>query len=190
VRTTNQAEMTGHGKIPKLWERFMAEGILEKIPGKTDGHIVNVYSNYESDENGEYSYLIGSRVRPTDKIPAGMVAREVPAKGYLERFANRMAGRLWVDETEAVIAKAELRLIETVTFVAGIAGAVYQLDCAFKRSRLDDGLWYTPEFTWSADWRELLSRKVVTVRETKEDLRPAKLAKPPPQESTARIELP
>ncbi len=122
-----------------------------------------------------------------DFKPAG---RDRPTKTFLDRFINRMAGRLWVDESEAVITKADLKLTETVSFIAGLAGAVYQLDCGFERSRTDDGLWYTPEFAWHADWRELLARKVVSVRETKDEVRPAKGPEALPKESTARIELP
>jgi hypothetical protein len=116
--------------------------------------------------------------------------RDLPVRGFLDKFVNRMAGKLWVDEGEGVIVKAELRLVETVSFVAGIAGAVYQLDCEFRRSRTEDGLWYTPEYHWRADWRELFSRKVVSVRETKTDLQRATRRDSGQQGTATRIELP
>jgi len=116
--------------------------------------------------------------------------RDLPAHGFLDRFVNRMAGTLWVDETEGVIVKADLRLVETVSFVAGIAGAVYQLDCEFKRSRTEEGLWYTPEYHWRVDWRELFSRKVVNVRETKTELQRATRLGTAQRGGAARIELP
>ena len=117
-------------------------------------------------------------------------ARELPVKSFLDRFINRMAGRLWVDEADGVIVQGELRLTETVSFIAGIAGAVYELDCRFKRTRMDDGLWYMPEFSWTVDWRELWSRKVVSVQEKKDDVRPANPSNPISKSSSARIELP
>jgi len=127
--------------------------------------------------------------RPTLILDFQPATRELPTKTFLDRFINRIAGRLHVDEAESVIARADLRLVETVTFVAGIAGAVYQLDCEFERARTEDGLWYTPRTDWRADWRELLSRKVVTVAETKDDVR--RTATPsPPNQAAARIELP
>jgi hypothetical protein len=117
-------------------------------------------------------------------------ARELPTKTFLDRFVNRMAGRLLVDEAESVIVRAELHLTETVSFVAGIAGAVYQLDCEFQRARTEDGLWYTPQLDWRVDWRELLSRKVVTVGETKDNVRRTGTPAPSLNQAAARIELP
>ena len=34
ARTNNVKEMTGDGVIPKQWEKFIKEGILQKIPNK------------------------------------------------------------------------------------------------------------------------------------------------------------
>lgn len=141
-----------------------------------------VLSRFDFNLNGREE-IEGRRVLILDFKPAN---RDLPVRGFLDRFVNRMAGRLWVDESESVIVKADLRLVETVSFVAGIAGAVYQLDCEFKRSRTEDGLWYTPEYQWRVDWRELFSRKVVTVRETKTDLQRATT----PRAASARISLP
>lgn len=128
--------------------------------------------------------------RPALILDFQPVTRDVPVKTFLDRFVNRMAGRFWVDESESVVVRADLRLTETVTFVAGIAGAVYQLDCDFERFRTQDGLWYTPRFVWRADWRELLSRKVVTVGETKDNLRLVLEPVSSSKQASARIELP
>ena len=82
VRTNNKAEATGQGEIPKLWQRFMQQGTADKIPSRADQDLLAVYTDYESDQTGEYTYLIGSRVTSTADVPAGLTLKEIPAGSY------------------------------------------------------------------------------------------------------------
>jgi len=82
VRTTNAKEATPEGVIPRQWQRFFQEGILAKIPNKIGGNIYAVYSDYASDHNGEYDYLIGAMVKQGTVPPPGMVAKSVPGGRY------------------------------------------------------------------------------------------------------------
>lgn len=66
ARTDNAREMAGGGIIAKQWGRFMGENLLAQIPNRTDGAILAVYSDYESDKDGEYSFMIGARVKGGD----------------------------------------------------------------------------------------------------------------------------
>jgi predicted transcriptional regulator YdeE len=79
VRTSNAKEMTPDGVIGKQWGRFMAEAVLDKIPNKADPEIVAVYTEYASDKNGEYTYLLGAKVRSDAEVPPGLVAKKIPA---------------------------------------------------------------------------------------------------------------
>jgi predicted transcriptional regulator YdeE len=82
VRTSSAKEATSEGLIGKQWHRIFQEGLLQKIPAKTDSNIYAVYSNYASDHNGEYSYTLGARVPEGTPPPAGFVLRAVPAGNY------------------------------------------------------------------------------------------------------------
>jgi predicted transcriptional regulator YdeE len=82
VRTSNAQEMGGAGRIAKLWERFVAENLLAQIPDKLDGAILAVYTDYASDQDGEYTLIVGARVKDGAKPPQGMVAKNVPAGRY------------------------------------------------------------------------------------------------------------
>ena len=82
VRTTNAREMTVEGAIPKQWQKFFQDGIQQKIPDKIDGTIYAVYTDYASDRNGEYSFVIGMKVNPGANPPAGMVLKKIPAGEY------------------------------------------------------------------------------------------------------------
>jgi len=78
ARTSNAKEMTPDGVIGKQWMRFFQEGVLDKIPNKADTSIVAVYTDYASDHNGEYTYLLGARVTSDAEVPKGMVAKKIP----------------------------------------------------------------------------------------------------------------
>ena len=82
IRTSNTEEMSGRGLIPQHWDHFMKEGLLNKIPNKADSNILAVYSDYETDANGAYTFMIGARVRSANDLPQGMVAQKVPAGRY------------------------------------------------------------------------------------------------------------
>jgi predicted transcriptional regulator YdeE len=82
VRTNNAQEMSGHGKIGELWGRFFSEQLLGQIPHRADADIVAVYTNYASDENGDYTYTLGARVSSVDQLPPGFVRVDVPAGSF------------------------------------------------------------------------------------------------------------
>jgi predicted transcriptional regulator YdeE len=82
VRTNNAREMTQNGLIPGQWQKFMQGNLLAKIPDRFDSHIFVLYTNYASDRNGDYDYIIGARVNPNAKVPDGMVMKKVPTGKY------------------------------------------------------------------------------------------------------------
>jgi predicted transcriptional regulator YdeE len=104
IRTSNAKEMSGNGVIAQQWDRFMKEGLLSGIPNKVDPNILAVYTDYESDANGAYTFMIGARVSSADDVPVGMVAKKVPAgryavfiseKGFVGKVVPQTWGRIW-----------------------------------------------------------------------------------------------
>jgi predicted transcriptional regulator YdeE len=82
VRTSNAKEMSPEGVIGKQWGRFMQGNLAVRIPNKADSSVLAVYSDYASDKDGEYSFVIGARVTSAKEVPAGMVVKKVPAGRY------------------------------------------------------------------------------------------------------------
>jgi predicted transcriptional regulator YdeE len=82
ARTSNATEMTTEGVIGKQWARLMQENLLSKIPNKADKNIIALYTDYASDKNGEYTYVLGAKVDSDTEIPAGMVMKKIPAGRY------------------------------------------------------------------------------------------------------------
>jgi len=98
ARTNNAQEATSNGVIGKQWQRLFTEGILDRIPDKVDQSITVVYTNYASDWNGDYTYLLGAKVKSGTKAPAGMVLVTVPAGKYVEFKSARGPGQTVVPE--------------------------------------------------------------------------------------------
>ena len=104
ARTNNAKEATGNGIIPKQWDKFFKEGILQKIPSKVDPTIFVVYTDYASDRNGDYTYVIGARVSDVSTVPPGMVVEKVPkgryavltsAKGPVQKIVPEAWRQIW-----------------------------------------------------------------------------------------------
>ena len=101
ARTSNAKEMTAEGVIGKQWGRIFQEGLLAKIPNKVDQNIVAVYTDYAGDHNGDYTFLLGARVTSDADVPAGMVAKRIPA-GKFAAFtsekgpAPKVVPELWM----------------------------------------------------------------------------------------------
>jgi len=82
VRTSNARELAGQGQIGALWQRFFAENLLAEIPNLTAESLCVVYSNYESDENGEYDYLLGAPVSTIEGLPQGVTFAAIATGQY------------------------------------------------------------------------------------------------------------
>ena len=87
VRTTNENGQSGTD-ISALWNQFMSEGILEKIPNKVDYTIYSVYTLYEKDYTKPYTTILGAKVSSLDNIPEGMTAITIAEGDYLKYTAK------------------------------------------------------------------------------------------------------
>ena len=89
ARTTNAKEASADAIIGKQWQKFFAEGIPQKIPNRLDQVFYAVYSDYASDHNGEYSFLIGAKVKEGTAAPPGLVAKHIQPGSYAVITSDR-----------------------------------------------------------------------------------------------------
>jgi predicted transcriptional regulator YdeE len=111
VRTSNAEQMTEARPIGKQWERLFKEGVLTAIPNKADANIMALYTEYASDKDGAYTYVLGARVTKVESVPAGMVAKKVPAghfavftseRGPVQKVVVEMWQRVWATPKSAL----------------------------------------------------------------------------------------
>jgi predicted transcriptional regulator YdeE len=84
VRTSNADEFNPEtAKIPTTIQKYITEAVYDKIPNrKTPGKTYCVYTEYENDHTGQYTYFIGEEVELSADIPAGLNTITVPAQVY------------------------------------------------------------------------------------------------------------
>jgi len=87
VRTTNENGQSAKD-IGELWNTFMSEGILDKIPNKVDNTIYSIYTEYESDHTKPYTTILGCKVERIDAIPDGLIAKIFEGGNYT-RFISK-----------------------------------------------------------------------------------------------------
>jgi predicted transcriptional regulator YdeE len=82
IRTNNASEIAGNGQIGALWSRFFAENLPAQIPNRSSESFFVVYSNYESNEDGDYDYLLGCPVDSIENLPQGMTYAAIATGDY------------------------------------------------------------------------------------------------------------
>lgn len=87
VRTTNENGQAMKD-IPALWNRFMSEGIADKIPNKIEQSIYCIYTDYEKDHTKPYTTIIGCRVDHLDNIPADIIGETFSGGNYVQFTAK------------------------------------------------------------------------------------------------------
>jgi predicted transcriptional regulator YdeE len=84
VRTTNENGQAAQD-IPALWNQFMSEETIQKIPNKIDDSIYCIYTDYEKDHTKPYTTILGCKVATLDIIPEGMIGKTFNEGLYAKR---------------------------------------------------------------------------------------------------------
>lgn len=70
-------------------QEYVNKNLAKKINDrKNPGTTFCVYTNYESDINGDYTYFIGEEVTSFDKMNEGLVSLTIPMQKYA-KFTNK-----------------------------------------------------------------------------------------------------
>ena len=89
ARTSNQQETTREAVIPKQWEQLMRSNALERISSRVGSGIIALYTDYESDANGAYTYVLGVTASSIADLAPGMIAKKVPSGNYVVIASDR-----------------------------------------------------------------------------------------------------
>jgi len=105
VRTSNENGQSAKD-IGELWNKFITEGIVEKIPNKEDNTIYSIYTEYEGDHTKPYTTILGCKVKNLDSVPDGMIAKTFTGGKYT-KFVSKG------DLTKGVVYKEWLKIWNT-----------------------------------------------------------------------------
>jgi predicted transcriptional regulator YdeE len=89
IRTSNQKELDpATAKIGLLVQDYFGLGVANQIQDRQNpGVTYSVYTEYESDHTGEYTYFIGEEVSSIDNVPNGLRIITIPESQY-QRFTT------------------------------------------------------------------------------------------------------
>jgi len=96
---------------------------------------------------------------------------KLPDRDLKDKFLNKTAGRIWIDEGDYALVKADVWLTERVNVIGGLVGAVWKFSFRFEREWLEEGLWFTRRSNWHLEGRELFVHRTVDHHEERTDLR-------------------
>lgn len=88
--------------IGGVWQKFYSDGVYANIPYKLNEKALGIYTDYENDENGDYTIMAGCEVGRHDMngnfeictIPAGRYAKFV-VKGHMQKAVSDFWQELW-----------------------------------------------------------------------------------------------
>jgi hypothetical protein len=172
TRTRNRVERNTKGKITESTEETHKH--QPDVSGQDNAGRAPRYGEKDVQIDGELLNRFTFEVQGREELRSHTVLKvsfqpasgSLPGHSTVDRFINRTAGTLWVEESSMALVKAQLHLVEPVEFLAGIAGVVYSLNMDFDRSCTSHGDWYPSHNRWTADYCTLLVRKVVDFEET------------------------
>ncbi|MGE6256450.1 zinc ribbon domain-containing protein [Heyndrickxia sporothermodurans] len=83
TRSNNAVEAAPNGEIPKMWDRYFSQRITDQIQYQVKpSETIALYSDYESDFNGDYDFSIGTTVENTGNLSNDLVSKSIPASTY------------------------------------------------------------------------------------------------------------
>ncbi len=82
IRTNNQSETMG-AQIGALWQKFYNEAV-SSIPGQVTGYGIGLYTNYASDQSGDYDMFACCEVTEKTALPEQFETAVIPAGRYAE----------------------------------------------------------------------------------------------------------
>ncbi|MFT0800854.1 GyrI-like domain-containing protein [Bacillus swezeyi] len=97
--TSNEEEASEKGKIPSMWELFQKEKPLPAFQIPRD--IIALYSDYETDEHGTYTFSIGTFIEQEQDVfnvmtlPASEYAVFISRRGRIEEVVIETWREIW-----------------------------------------------------------------------------------------------
>ncbi len=82
----------------------------------------------------------------------------VPGKRDLEAdfVLRRLAGRIWVDEEEQELVRAEMRNTDKIKLALGLGASVSSLDMSLGFRKIEDGVWLPSRIVFGASGRKFI----------------------------------
>ncbi|MCC2625465.1 MAG: AraC family transcriptional regulator [Burkholderiales bacterium] len=88
ITTSNEDYNKLSQDMQGLWNRFMSENIIDKLPGMLGNELYCIYTDYEGDHTKPYSAILGCKVENLESIPDGLVGKSFAGGKYIKEVAK------------------------------------------------------------------------------------------------------
>jgi hypothetical protein len=105
--------------------------------------------------------------RPAIVVDLKPANDHLPVNSFADKFINKAAGRIWVDEEDYAVAQGKMHLTEQVNVLGGLIGAVWKFTYDFTRLRTPEGYWFARNLDWHLEGREAIINRIVDYHERK-----------------------
>ena len=93
-RTNNAAPDMGE-KIGQLWQRFYSDGHVDKIAHRIDHVALGIYTDYASDEKGDYTVMVACQVtEPSSRYETRVIKGGKYAKFVVKASQNQLVSKV------------------------------------------------------------------------------------------------
>jgi len=110
---------------------------------------------------GKYEFeILGEEVlggRPVYVLSFKPKSKNLPVRRKIDYIVNRIAGKVWMDQEDYEIARADMRLTESAQVLWGLVASLRGFSAAFEQTRLPDGFWFIKHFDTIIDARFLFT---------------------------------
>jgi hypothetical protein len=102
--------------------------------------------------------------RPTYILSFAPVSRNLPVNQIADKLINQIAGKIWVDEQEYEVARAEVTLQSEVTLWGGVLGVLRKMYFVVDRTRVGENAWFNRSTFGDFEGRKLLDSTHMKLR--------------------------
>jgi hypothetical protein len=127
------------------WEKYLTPELVAKYVFKLIGR---------EEIHGRAAYVVSFE-------PA---SSELPVNHFIDRLSNRLGGKVWIDEEDFEIARAQVGLRGEVTLWHGVLGSLRKCNFTVERSRVDENVWFNTLTSGEFEGRKLLEPTHVRTR--------------------------
>lgn len=125
------------GERNDYWEMFLSQELASKYIFQRVGR---------QTLNNRPAFVLTFRPRP-----------DLPVDKLADRLMNQLAGKVWIDEEDFEVARAELSLLSEATLWGGLLANLKRFDFTAERMRLPGGVWFNRATSGEFAGRKLLS---------------------------------
>jgi len=152
IEARQQATDSKSNRRDDNWEKYVTPQLVSKYSFKLLG---------EETVNGRSAYIVG--FEPT--------SGDLPVNHLAERLTNRLGGKVWVDEEDFEIARAQVALRGEVALWGGLLGNLKKCNFTVERSRVDNNVWFNTTTNGEFEGRKLLEPTHIRTRSESKNFR-------------------